>query len=277
MNMRTSWRAFCTAVIIVLPTSVFCSFNADVRRAQHARQPQHTSFFCPNAARLRTSLRATAESSAKDTAVVERLYEKLNLLDARGTAACFTENVVYEDLMFGDSSIVASREEFEELIGSQPVFVCAAICKALDLSPWKVVVDSISEDPLRHTVAVSWHVEAGGQALVLGKGLSFFRICPETGLIQKATDISEAPWRALGWLLAPIARSLRDFNFLNLLADLALISVVTIVFTSTVYLDKESLNGIRNGLDAVDDFRGKLDDSSLNIKDLYANIRGLGM
>jgi len=232
--------ALCTS--IVLPTSFLCCFvNTDTRDRLSLPREAHLG-------------------PSRETAVVERLYEKLNALDARGTAACFQDDVVYEDLMFGDSSITASREQFEELIGSQPVFVCAEICRALDLPPWKIMVDSISEDPVRHTVAVAWHVEAdGGTALVLGRGLSFFHICPETGLIDKASDISEAPWRALGWVLAPSVRRLRGFKFQDLLSDLAITFVGTVVVASLIFLDKGSLAEVRQGLDAVDDFRNSLD------------------
>lgn len=193
--------------------------------------------------------------------VVKRLYSSFNKCDANGTADCFTEDVVYEDLLLGNSTIVQSREEFRELIRTHPVFVTAQACALLGLPPLdcKVEVDSISEDTTRNTVGVEWHVEVSGQPLLLGRGLSFMKICPKTGLIAKATDIAEAPWRAIGLFLAPFARSIRDIS--RLLRDWSFSSVIAVVLCAVLFLDRSSLDMLRDDIDTIDDFRNQLDQS----------------
>eukprot|EP00930_Biecheleria_cincta_P062906 TRINITY_DN48348_c0_g1_i1.p1 TRINITY_DN48348_c0_g1~~TRINITY_DN48348_c0_g1_i1.p1 ORF type:complete len:311 (-),score=36.90 TRINITY_DN48348_c0_g1_i1:52-984(-) len=203
-------------------------------------------------------VRASGNSS-RETAAVLCMYERLNVLDALGAANCFTENVVYEDMMFGDSSVRTSREKFVELMASQPIFVGSLICKSLDLPPLTIEIDSISEDHVRHTVSVAWHVEAGGKPLLLGRGISFMEICPETGLIRKARDIAEMPWRGLGWLLAPSMLRLRNLKYQDLLGDLAISCLIAIVLGTIIFLDRDMIQGIRRGVDDVDDLSKSLD------------------
>ncbi|CAK9067733.1 unnamed protein product [Durusdinium trenchii] len=192
-------------------------------------------------------------------AVVRQLYASFNQCDADRTAACFTEDVVYEDLLLGNSTIVQSRAEFLELIRTHPVFVSARACGMLGLPPLdiKVEVDNISEDTLRSTVGVEWHVEVSGQPLVLGRGLSFMKICRKTGLIAKATDIAEAPWRAIGLVLSPFARGIRDVS--RLLRDWSFSSAITVVLFAVLFLDRSSLDMLRDDIDTLDDFRNRLE------------------
>lgn len=206
-------------------------------------------------------------------AVVRQLYASFNQCDAHRTAACFTEDVVYEDLLLGNSTIVQSREEFFELIRTHPVFVSARACGMLGLPPLdiKVEVDNISEDMKRCTVGVEWHVEVGGQPLVLGRGLSFMKIDPKTGLIAKATDIAEAPWRAIGVILSPFARGIRDFS--RLLRDWSFSSVITVVLFAVLFMDQSSLDQLRDDIDTLDDFRKGLDQSDhTGLKALLAEV-----
>lgn len=206
-------------------------------------------------------------------AVVRQLYASFNQCDAHRTAACFTEDVVYEDLLLGNSTIVQSREEFFELIRTHPVFVSARACGMLGLPPLdiKVEVDNISEDMKRYTVGVEWHVEVGGQPLVLGRGLSFMKIDPKTGLIAKATDIAEAPWRAIGVILSPFARGIRDFS--RLLRDWSFSSVITVVLFAVLFMDQSSLDQLRDDIDTLDDFRKGLDQSDhTGLKALLAEV-----
>lgn len=206
-------------------------------------------------------------------AVVRQLYASFNQCDAHRTAACFTEDVVYEDLLLGNSTIVQSRAEFLELIRTHPVFVSARACGMLGLPPLdiKVEVDNISEDIKRSTVGVEWHVEVGGQPLVLGRGLSFMKIDPETGLIAKATDIAEAPWRAIGLVLSPFARGIRELS--RLLRDWSFSSVITVVLFAVLFMDQSSLDQLRDDIDTLDDFRKGLDQSDHNgLKALLAEM-----
>ena len=63
------------------------------------------------------------------------------------------------------------------------------------------MVDTSAEG--RDTVGVEWHVEVGGGAFPLGRGLSQAKVDLETGLITRVVDIAEAPWRVVGILLLP--------------------------------------------------------------------------
>ncbi|CAK9067735.1 unnamed protein product [Durusdinium trenchii] len=172
-------------------------------------------------------------------AVVRQLYASFNQCDADRTAACFTEDVVYEDLLLGNSTIVQSRAEFLELIRTHPVFVSARACGMLGLPPLDI------------------KVEVSGQPLVLGRGLSFMKICRKTGLIAKATDIAEAPWRAIGLVLSPFARGIRDVS--RLLRDWSFSSAITVVLFAVLFLDRSSLDMLRDDIDTLDDFRNRLE------------------
>jgi len=140
--------------------------------------------------------------------IVEELYRKFNDCDADGTANCFTHDVVYEDLILGKATIVESREEFREVIEMHPVFMGRRLCDSLGIAPVdiRVVVDSLAEDPVRGTVGVEWHVEVWDEPLPLGRGLSHMKICRDTGLIKRAVDLVEAPWRVIGIIIGPFAR-----------------------------------------------------------------------
>mmetsp|Transcript_171751 Transcript_171751/g.550504 ORF Transcript_171751/g.550504 Transcript_171751/m.550504 type:complete len:439 (-) Transcript_171751:138-1454(-) len=212
--------------------------------------------------------------------IVESLYDNFNRCDVDGTAACFTHDVVYEDLLLGNSTIVESREDFRELIGTHPVFVGRNICLSLGLPPPEVAVcvDAISEDPILYTVGVEWHVEVGGEPLALGRGLSFMKICPRTGLIRQAVDIAEAPWRAVGLVIAPFARGLREFS--RLVAGLFLPPVMIMAFwvfvltgLALAFVDKGTLNSLRADIDSLDDFREGLD--YVKVEDLLEALNDL--
>lgn len=198
-------------------------------------------------------------SSGRGAMIVQRLYDNFNLCDPDGTANCFTEDVVYEDLLLGNSTIVQSREEFRELIRAHPVFVAAEACKTFGFSKpdLRVTVDMISEDLVRHTVGVEWHVEVNGEPLALGRGLSFMKVCPQTGLIQRATDIAEAPWRAVGLLLAPFARMLRELS--RYLSQVGLAFVWVPAACIFIFLDRPWLDSLREDIDTIDNFRRELD------------------
>lgn len=213
-----------------------------------------------------TTKNATSSSGVASNArscgigcIVEELYNNFNRCDADGTAACFTEDVVYEDLILGGSTIVESREDFRELIKTHPVFVGRSVCDKLQIPPVdiQVVVDSIAEDPVRRTIGVEWHVEVSGEPLALGRGLSHMRICPKTGLIQRAVDLVEAPWRAIGLGIAPFARSIRGLARLSNYAEL--ISTVGILLGLLIFSDRRAMDEIRKDVDSLANFRDSLD------------------
>jgi len=201
--------------------------------------------------------------------VVEELYDMFNRCDANGTAACFVEDVVYEDLLLGSSTIVESREDFRQLIQSHPVFFACRTCEALGLPrpDVRVVVDGISEDLGRLTVGVEWHVEVNGAPLGLGRGISFFRICSTTGLIRRAVDIAEAPWRVIGLLVAPLAQALKvaDRVLSQLLVPPLVVSsaaLLPVFVLFVIFLDKPTMDGLRADIDWLDDYRETLPEVS---------------
>jgi len=214
--------------------------------------------------------------------IVEKLYANFNRCDVDGTTACFVENVVYEDLLLGNSTIVESREDFREVIQTHPVFVARKACTALSLPPLDLAVrvDDISEDTARHTVGVEWHVELDGKPLAMGRGLSFMRICPRTGLIQHAVDIAEAPWRAVGIILAPFARGFRGLSRFaaGLLLPPLLVggsSALVLLCFAMVFLDRASMHDLRAGVDSLDDFREGMDMGSVEgLVDLLGELSG---
>lgn len=199
--------------------------------------------------------------------IVEELYDCFNRCDVDGTADCFTDDVVYEDLLLGNATIVESREDFRELIATHPVFVARGACEALGWEPLDLAVrvDSLSEDMQRGTVGVEWHVEIRGDAIALGRGLSFMRICPRTGLIARAVDIAEAPWRTIGLLLTPFARGIRELSrFWRLWGAAAATSIcmLPVVFL-IIFLDRSSMDDLRANIDMLDDFRDELDNTAI--------------
>jgi len=204
--------------------------------------------------------------------IVERMYDNFNSCDADGTAACFTVDVVYEDLLLGNATIVESREDFRELIQSHPVFVGRRICEQLHINPMnlEVKVDNISEDVVRNTVGVEWHVEIDGEPLGLGRGLSFMHICPRTGLIRHAVDIAEAPWRAVGLLFSPFARSLRQVS--RTVKTYGPLTVTLWMFITLTFLDRPVMDSLRAGIDSVADFRDLLD--TVSVQDALNEMAG---
>jgi len=202
--------------------------------------------------------------------VVEKLYDKFNACDADGTAECFTNDVVYEDLLLGSSTLVESREDFRELIQTHPVFVSKWLCDSLRLPApdCAIRVDNISEDPDKSTVGVSWHVEVQGKPIAMGRGLSFMRICPETGLIERAVDIAEAPWRVVGFILSPFARTARQAARFGRVTNAAreppavAAAVVSALAPPAllfgVFLDRDFLYSLREDINMLVAFRDSL-------------------
>jgi len=198
--------------------------------------------------------------------VVLRLYESFNQCDVDATTACFTDDVIYEDLLLGNSTIVESREDFRELIATHPIFVGKKACSALELQPLEVAVkvDGISEDVARMVIGVEWHMEISGEPIALSRRLSFMIICPRTGLIRRAVDIAEAPWRAIGLFMAPFARGIRELSRLPTTSTSTLLMSPLLVGWSAaagfilVFSDKSAMNSFREHVDTLDELRDSL-------------------
>jgi len=209
--------------------------------------------------------------------VVLRLYESFNECDVDATTACFTEDVIYEDLLLGNSTIVESREDFRELIATHPVFVTKRACAVLGLQAPEVAVkvDGISEDVARMAIGVEWHVEFGGEPIALGRGLSFMRICPRTGLIRRAVDIAEAPWRAVGLVFAPFARGIRMLSRGTTSVTTLFLSPFLVGWSSAagfilVFSDRSAMDNFRTRVDTLADLRDSL---SLNPLESFESVQ----
>lgn len=248
------------------------------------RNPEQAVLLPPADASLANAMLSSGQPAAAPARslglIVERLYERFNRCDAEGTAACFTEDVVYEDLLLGNSTLVESREDFFELIQGHPVFLVRQLCTRLSISGphFAICIDGISEDLLQHTVGVEWHVEVDGEPLSLGRGLSFMRICPRTGLVKRAVDIAEAPWRVVGLLIAPFARGLR--GLLRIANSLVVAPVIVsgsaslaVGLLAFVFLDRQSMRNLRSSIDLLDDYRGNL--QGISVGDVFPPMEEL--
>lgn len=250
----------------------FVSFRRDARHTKLSRGcvvEKRTAELVEQASNEKTLVPDTLRKRS-GAEVVQELYDSFNRCDADGTANCFTSDVIYEDLLLGASTIVESREDFRELIKTHPVFVTRGVMEKLQFDPLQVdiVVDSIAEDTVRNTVGVEWHVEVGGEPLALGRGLSHMKICPETGLIRRAVDLVEAPWRAIGLFIAPFARGIRGAARLAAVGQfVALFGILATIF---IFLDRPVLESFRADIDALDDFRGSID--KLSTTDVLALV-----
>eukprot|EP00929_Paragymnodinium_shiwhaense_P015528 TRINITY_DN123631_c0_g1_i1.p1 TRINITY_DN123631_c0_g1~~TRINITY_DN123631_c0_g1_i1.p1 ORF type:complete len:335 (-),score=53.50 TRINITY_DN123631_c0_g1_i1:279-1283(-) len=268
---RSVWR---TAGIAVAAAGVPCVLAASLRRRGHARRHRRPAArTCRRSAGAQQLLEQCARqddcvaeqdpiANTRLGGIVEQLYASFNSCDADATAECFTEDVVYEDLLLGASTIVESREDFRELIQTHPVFVARRVCRAMQLRPMAIAVrvDSLAEDPAKGTVGVEWHVEVDGEPLSLGRGLSFMKICKRTGLIKRAVDLVEAPWRVVGLLLAPFARGLRELFRLTAIGWLTCyLLILTFAF---VFIYRPAMHGLRTSIDAISDFRDSLGSAS---------------
>lgn len=213
--------------------------------------------------------------------IVLQMYSHFNTCDAVRCAACFTEDVVYEDLLLGNSTLVESRLDFNELIQTHPVFVASRLCASLGVPgpDIAVCVDGLSEDVRRHTVGVEWHVEVGGQPLAMGRGLSYMRICPRTGLIRRAVDIAEAPWRVIGLLIAPFARGLRGISRFatSLLLPPLVVSgsgALAVLALGLIFLDRSTMHILREEVDTLDEFRNTIEIGLPAVGGLLDTLRG---
>lgn len=107
----------------------------------------------------------------------------------------------------GPATVCRGKEAFIGALSLHPAFVSSRVASLLPLA-WSerlpdltLVVDSVADGS--NAVGVEWHVELGGAAIPLGRGLTHAIMCPRTGRISRVVDIAEAPWRTVGILLSP--------------------------------------------------------------------------
>ncbi|KAG8460403.1 hypothetical protein KFE25_011894 [Diacronema lutheri] len=145
---------------------------------------------------------------------VRGLYDAFNARDAERAGSFLTDDCVYEDLLLGPATVCRGKESFIGALSMHPAFISDRFVAGLP-AKWRpglpgleLVVDSIADGV--GAVGVEWHVELGGQAIPLGRGLTHAIICKRSGKISRVVDIAEAPWRTVGIALAPAVQLARN-------------------------------------------------------------------
>ncbi|MBE9080260.1 nuclear transport factor 2 family protein [Romeria aff. gracilis LEGE 07310] len=112
--------------------------------------------------------------------VVCALYEAINRRDVEAAIALIDEQCLYQDLNFPKphQGKAAVRELFE------------ASCKSVP-ADFQFVIDQVAGEGL--SAGMLWHVQIDGIPFPNGRGSSFYRLSPETGLIIFARDVVEPP------------------------------------------------------------------------------------
>mmetsp|Transcript_28329 Transcript_28329/g.83190 ORF Transcript_28329/g.83190 Transcript_28329/m.83190 type:complete len:285 (-) Transcript_28329:268-1122(-) len=192
----------------------------------------------------RPPVRSSSFERSSSVRAVRGLYKAFNDRDAEKAGSFLTDDCIYEDLLLGPATVCRGKEAFIGALSMHPAFISDRLVAIL---PWaseqsrvpslELVVDSVADGT--GSVGVEWHVELGGWAIPLGRGLSHAIICPRTGKISRVVDIAEAPWRMIGLAVAPAAnvfqRLARVASALNKDRQSAAIAVGTVwVLVSTL-------------------------------------------
>ncbi|KAJ1457827.1 hypothetical protein M885DRAFT_114771 [Pelagophyceae sp. CCMP2097] len=144
------------------------------------------------------SYNATAQIRPRDQ--IKALYAAFNARDADAAAALLSDDVVYEDLLLGASTICRGKEAFAAALRWHPAFVASRL--RLPIGGLKLIVDEVACNGAS-SVGVEWHVEySNGQPFPLGRGLSMATLDSE-GKLLRVVDICEAPWRVVGLVVRP--------------------------------------------------------------------------
>jgi len=130
---------------------------------------------------------------------IKALYAAFNARDADAVAALLAEDVVYEDLLLGASTVCRGRDAFARALAFHPAFLAASL--GLPMGRLELVVDAVACDGAQ-SVGVEWHVELDGRAFPLSRGLSLATL-NGAGELARVVDIAEAPWRVVGLVVRP--------------------------------------------------------------------------
>merc|ERR1719382_426143 len=107
------------------------------------------------------------------------------------------------------------------------------------------------------------------------------KVCRRTGLIQHAVDIAEAPWRAVGLVVAPFVRGFRMASRLisGLFLPPIFVSATTglpLIGFLIVFLDRDFMASLRDDIDSLDEFREGLETvSTADILEALAALSGV--
>ena len=130
---------------------------------------------------------------------IRALYDAFNARDGPAVAALLADDVVYEDLLLGESTICRGKAAFSGALEWHPAFVSKKLNLPFDL---QLIVDKVACDGQK-SVGVEWHVEVDGKPFPLSRGLSLATTNNE-GKLERVVDIAEAPWRVVGLLIRPL-------------------------------------------------------------------------
>ena len=130
---------------------------------------------------------------------IRALYDAFNARDGPAVAALLADDVVYEDLLLGESTICRGKAAFSGALEWHPAFVSKKLNLPFDL---QLIVDKVACDGEK-SVGVEWHVEVDGKPFPLSRGLSLATTNAE-GKLERVVDIAEAPWRVVGLLIRPL-------------------------------------------------------------------------
>ena len=130
---------------------------------------------------------------------IRALYDAFNARDGRAVADLLADDVVYEDLLLGESTICRGKAAFSGALEWHPAFVSKKLNLPFDL---QLIVDKVACDGEK-SVGVEWHVEVDGKPFPLSRGLSLATTNAE-GKLERVVDIAEAPWRVVGLLIRPL-------------------------------------------------------------------------
>jgi len=150
-----------------------------------------------------TTLRRGAPQTAGGQAIVG-FYDAFNMRNLDGLGHFITDDCVYEDLLLGSATVISGKQNLIDTLRFHPAFA-AEQCSL----PFMDKIPPITLEVIKmveggdNVVGIEWQAMVGDKELPLGRGLSQVRICPETGKIERVTDIAEAAWRVLGMLAKP--------------------------------------------------------------------------
>ena len=130
---------------------------------------------------------------------IRALYDAFNARDGPAVAALLADDVVYEDLLLGESTICRGKAAFSGALEWHPAFVSKKLNLPFDL---QLIVDKVACDGEK-SVGVEWHVEVDGKPFPLSRGLSLATTNSE-GKLERVVDIAEAPWRVVGLAIRPL-------------------------------------------------------------------------
>lgn len=142
-----------------------------------------------------------ASPAIKSQEIITGFYNAFNERDLAKLASFLADDILYEDLFFGDAKICDGKENFLKRMPMHPLFMDCENARDVLFE-----VDNIVAG--QDQVGVEWHVRnPDGDNMWGGHGLSYIHIDPDSGKIKRVIDVSEAPWRLVSFPLAVVSNA----------------------------------------------------------------------